>query len=146
MVLEFSLEEVIGYIFGLISIAVTVVYAIKGNIERNATKALIQSEYNSHYIIARACSRAREFIDNLPQGGSDYTDLCNQLIRKLEIIRGTVDTSRGYLIAHGKQFFPREKIPRYTHPAYPDLDDQPDEVKLGMTPDEYNDGKKRNVR
>lgn len=134
MKFTFSFSEILGYLFGFISIGITVVYSIKADLERNAIRAIIQSEYNSHYSIARACSRAREIFDQTSEE-SRSLDTCNQLIRKLEIIRGISDSSRLRLISYGKYFFPKDKIPKYEHPAFPDIE-QPDEIKLGLTPDE----------
>ncbi len=90
MEFTFSLSEIFGYLFGFISIGITIVFSIKTDLERNVTRAIIQSEYNSHYSIARVCSRAREIFDQTSDE-SKSLDTSNQLIRKLEIIRGISD-------------------------------------------------------
>ena len=133
--ISLSPAEIFSYLLAIISLAVTVIFAIKGDLERRATKALIQSEYNSHYVIARACSVAKEVISSKTKE-EDAGYAVFQIMRSLEKIEGVVDSSRGKLIAHGKHFFPKDKIPKYEHPAFPD-EDQSKEVMLGMTPDEY---------
>lgn len=96
--------------------------------DKETLRSRAQAEYNVNYMIARACTRARN-------AKLDSTNVdVGYLLQEINYIDGVADIARNNIVAFSREQL--EFIPFFEHPAYPGIE-QPAEIKLGVQPERY---------
>ena len=119
----------IGALVTIISICLNIIQYIKKADDRKALRSQMQSEYNFHFLVARACTRVRALMEN---ANATVDDKIHGIFSQVSIIQGVADTARNAIIAYSREHL--DYLPYYEHPAYPgkEVDDQ---VRFGLPPE-----------
>ena len=116
---------------GIITIASVVCNILQYSWSRSDKETLrsrAQAEYNVNFMIARACTRAKNA--KLDSSNADV----NYLLREMSYINGIADIARNDVVAFGREQL--AFVPFFEHPAYPGVE-QPKEIKLGLPPERF---------
>lgn len=118
---------IIASILTIVSVCINIIQWDRRRSELKSLRSQAQASYNFHYITARACTQARH------AKGETTEERLNNILCELKSISGVSDTARNNIIAFSREHL--NFLPFYEHPAYPGKD-QPDEVKMGVPPEE----------
>lgn len=110
-----------------ISVTMNIIQFLRRRQEIKTLRSQAQESYNLHFLIARACTRARK--GNITSKGEGVT----MLTSPLNYISGVSDSARTAIISFSREHL--GFIPFYEHPAEPGKE-QPPEVVFGKPPDE----------
>lgn len=124
-----SLEQGIALVASVLTIASVVLNIIQYKIRRQEFKTLrsqAQTEFNAHFQIARACTRARNSTIADPEKKYEF------LLCQIALITGISDVVRTSIISFGREHL--DFVPFYEHPAEPGKA-QPAYVMYGYPPD-----------
>lgn len=124
-----NFETIVG-IITIISVLINIIQYYRRQQEYRSLRAQVQGGFNSQFLVARACTRAR---DSDPTGGSQTT---STLLRELDYIRGISDAARSSLIAFSREHL--GFLPKFEHPAEPGKE-QPKNVIYGQAPDKNSE-------
>jgi hypothetical protein len=119
----------IASILTIISVTINIIQYYRKRQETKSLRAQVQGSYNSHFLIARACTRSRDRKVNNEQERLAY------LLQDMDYIRGISDSARTSIIAFSREHLGFE--PFYEHPAQPGVR-QPKEVIFGLPPDKVD--------
>ncbi len=119
----------IASILTIISVTINIIQYNRRRQENKSLRTQAQGSYNSHFLIARSCTRARDRKVNNEQERLAY------LQRDMDYIRGISDSARTSIIAFSREHLGFE--PFFEHPAYPGVR-QPKEVMFGLPPEKMN--------
>ena len=119
----------------LISCLLTVASFCANIIQYKERKSLIQrlrsfaqDTYMNHYMIARACTRLR-FPSKKP---SSLEEVIDSYSEEVNYINGFADAARNTIVAVAQ--YQLGFTPKFIHPAYPEITEFDDQVKMGQSP------------
>ena len=112
---------------GAISLVFNIYQFLVARREKLALRALVQSDFNTYFHIARQCARIRQ-----PLLGNKVP--AEEAVRALDVIQGCADATRLSLVAYSREHLAFK--PFYEHPTAPNVP-QPAEVQFGQFPENH---------
>lgn len=120
---------IVSSIVAIISVCANIVQYYQRKSQHSRLRSFAQGTFVDHFLIARACARLRKAELNAPTP----ENLNNMFWREIQYINGISDSSRTNIIAVSEEQL--GFTPSFRHPAYPELKEVDEAVKMGVMPE-----------